>query len=48
MQSGQHIRVRSTDSGAVRDFEAFARQTGHTLVEQSTQGNEFIFVLLRR
>ncbi len=48
MQAGQRIRVRSTDSGAARDFEAFARQTGHTLLEQSTQGIEFIFVLQRR
>jgi TusA-related sulfurtransferase len=48
MQEGQLIRVRSTDSGAARDFEAFARQTGHALVEQSTQDGEFIFVLKRR
>ena len=28
MTSGQVLQVRATDSGSVRDFEAFARQTG--------------------
>ncbi|HEY3563973.1 MAG TPA: sulfurtransferase TusA family protein, partial [Casimicrobiaceae bacterium] len=29
MTSGQTIRVTATDPASVRDFEAFARQTGH-------------------
>ena len=48
MESGQLLRVVATDSGSVRDFQAFARQTGNELVEQQTVGAEFIHVLRRR
>lgn len=48
LQSGQLLRVVSTDPGSVRDFEAFARQTGHALVEQRTEGAEFVHLLRRR
>jgi tRNA 2-thiouridine synthesizing protein A len=33
MQSGQVLKVIATDPGAWRDFEAFARQTGNTLLQ---------------
>jgi tRNA 2-thiouridine synthesizing protein A len=42
MQSGEMLRVVSTDSGSVRDFQAFARQTGNELVEQQTEGPEYV------
>jgi len=48
MQSGELLRVVSTDAGSIRDFQAFARQTGNDLVEQQTVGSEFIHVLRRR
>jgi tRNA 2-thiouridine synthesizing protein A len=48
MQSGQTIKVVSTDPGSVRDFQAFAKQTGNELVEQQTAGNDFIHVMRRR
>ena len=48
MESGELLRVVATDSGSVRDFQAFARQTGNELVEQQTVGTEFIHVLRRR
>ncbi len=48
MSSGELLKVVSTDPGSSRDFQAFARQTGHELVEQQTQGDEFIHVLRRR
>ena len=48
MESGQLLRVVATDSGSVSDFQAFARQTGNELVEQQTEGTEFIHVLRRR
>jgi tRNA 2-thiouridine synthesizing protein A len=48
MQSGQLLKVVATDAGSVRDFQAFARQTGNDLVEQQTIGSEFIHVLRRR
>ncbi|MDR2851911.1 MAG: sulfurtransferase TusA family protein [Burkholderiaceae bacterium] len=48
LQSGQLLKVLATDPGSLRDFEAFARQTGNALVEQHTLGNEFVHVLRRR
>jgi tRNA 2-thiouridine synthesizing protein A len=48
MQSGQLLKVVSTDAGSIRDFQAFARQTGNDLVEQQTVGTEYIHVLRRR
>ncbi|MBV5295534.1 MULTISPECIES: sulfurtransferase TusA family protein [Curvibacter] len=48
MLSGQLLKVVATDPGSTRDFQAFAKQTGNELVEQKTQGEEFIHVLRRR
>ncbi len=48
MHSGELLRVVSTDAGSVRDFQAFARQTGNELVEQTTLGADFMHVLRRR
>ncbi len=48
MASGQLLKVVSTDTGSLRDFQAFAKQTGNELVEQQTQGSDFIHVLRRR
>ena len=48
MSSGDVLKVISTDPGSVRDFQAFARQTGNELVEQATNADEFIHLLRRR
>jgi TusA-related sulfurtransferase len=48
MASGQVLKVVSTDPGSMRDFQAFARQTGNELLEQQTQDAEFIHYLRRR
>ena len=48
MESGQLLKVVATDPGSMRDFQAFARQTGNELVEQTTQADEFVHVLKRR
>ena len=48
MQSGQVLRVTATDSGSVRDFQAFARQTGNELLEQLTAGADYIHVMRRK
>lgn len=48
LQSGQLLRVIATDAGSVRDFQAFAKQTGNELLEQQTVGAEFIHVMRRR
>jgi tRNA 2-thiouridine synthesizing protein A len=48
LESGQVLKVIATDSGSLRDFQAFAKQTGNELLEQQTLGAEFIHVLRRR
>ena len=48
MLSGQLLKVVATDPGSSRDFQAFAKQTGHELVEQETVGADFIHVLRKR
>ena len=44
----QLLKVLATDTGSLRDFQAFAKQTGNELVEQQTLDNEFIHTLRRR
>lgn len=48
MQSGQTLKVIATDAGSVRDFVAFAKQTGNELLEQLTEGKDYIHVMRRR
>ena len=48
MATGQLLKVVSTDPGSMRDFQAFARQTGNELVEQTTDSGEFVHLLRRR
>ena len=48
MQTGQLLKVVSTDKGSLRDFAAFAKQTGNELVSQETVGDDFVHVLKRR
>jgi TusA-related sulfurtransferase len=48
MQSGQVLKVMSTDPGAQRDFEAFAKQTGNELLLQETDGDRFLIWMKRR
>ena len=45
MDRDQVLRVVSTDPGAVKDFEAFARQTGNELLASSEEGGKFCFLL---
>ena len=48
LQAGEVLKVLATDPGSLRDFQAFARQTGNELIEQSTVGDEFVHFLRRR
>jgi len=45
LQSGDILRVTATDPGSVKDFEAFAKQTGNELLESTTEGEAFIYRL---
>ena len=46
--SGDIINIVCTDPGSQRDFEAFARQTGHQLIESKQEGNFFQFKLKKK
>lgn len=43
MEQGQVLHIIATDSGAVKDFESFAKQTGNELLESSNDGSKFYF-----
>jgi TusA-related sulfurtransferase len=48
MASGQVLKIVATDPGSIRDFQAFARQSGNELLGQQTIAQEFIHFLRRR
>lgn len=48
MSSGQVLKIVATDPGSIRDFQAFARQSGNELLGQQTIAQEFIHFLRRR
>src|SRR4051812_29254158 len=48
MASGEILRIVATDSGSVRDFQAFAKQTGNALVSHTQNGREFVFLMRRK
>ncbi len=48
MKTGEILRVVATDPGSVRDFQAFARQTGNELLEKSEENKEFTFFMRRK
>jgi tRNA 2-thiouridine synthesizing protein A len=48
LKPGSTLEVLATDPGAVKDFEAFCRTTGNELVESSTEGKIYRFILRRK
>ena len=48
MRSGEVLKVLATDPGSMRDFQAFARQTGNELLEQAASNDEYVHYLRRR
>jgi len=48
MSTGQVLHVLATDPGAVKDFQAFARQTGNHLLANSDDGQIFEFFFQRK
>ncbi len=45
MTSGEVLKIMATDPGSVKDFEAFATQTGHELLGSSEVDGEFHFLM---
>ena len=48
LQSGQVLKVVSTDPGSVKDFQTFARQTGHQLLSHDEANKEFTFFMKKK
>ena len=48
LTSGQVLRVTSTDSGSVKDMEAFARQTGNELLQSGEEGGSYVFLIKKK
>lgn len=45
---GDTLLLLSTDAGSTRDFEVFARQSGHELLASDAHDTEFHFLLRKR
>lgn len=45
LDAGQVLRIVATDPGSVKDFEAFAKQTGNELLESGEEGGKFVFLI---
>ena len=43
MDADQILRIIATVPGSVKDFEAFARQTGNELIESGEEDGKFVF-----
>ncbi len=48
MVSGEVLKIVATDPGSVRDFQAFAKQTGNDLLQQDTTNAEYVHFIKRR
>jgi len=48
MKSGQVLRILATDPSALRDFQAFAKQTGNELLQHGEHDGVFSFLVRRR
>jgi len=48
MSSGQVLKVVSTDSGSVKDMQAFANQTGNPLLESTQEAGAFVFYMQKK
>jgi len=45
MDAGKVLRIIATDPGSVKDFEAFAKQTGNELMSSSEEDGKFLFLM---
>lgn len=45
LEIGEILEMISTDPGSIPDMEAWARQTGHELMESHDEGEKFRFLI---
>jgi len=48
LTSGQVLRVLATDPGSVKDFQAFAKQTGNALLSAAEADKVFTFFMKKK
>ena len=48
LATGQVLKVVAPDPGSVKDMQAFASQTGNTLVASSEENKDFVFYLRKK
>ena len=48
LPSGAYLEVLATDPGSTKDFVAWCRSTGNELVEQTSDGAVYRFVIRRK
>jgi tRNA 2-thiouridine synthesizing protein A len=48
LQSGQVLKVISTDPGSVKDFQAFSKQTGNELLSHAEANGEYTFFMKKK
>ena len=48
INANQILKIMATDSGSVKDFQAFCKQTGHELLQQDNVNGEFTFYIKKR
>lgn len=48
LEEGKVLRIVATDPGSVKDFEAFAKQTGNELIESTEEDGKFCFMMMKK
>lgn len=48
LESGQILKIIATDPGSVKDFDAFAKQTGNQLRSSGEEGGKFVFFIQKK
>ncbi len=48
MESGKILQIIATDPGSVKDFDAFARQTGNELLSSKEEGGKYYFLIKKK
>ena len=48
LTTGQVLKIIATDPGAVKDFQAFAKQTGNELLSSAEAGGVFTFFMQKK
>ena len=45
LEDGQTLKIIATDPGSVKDFEAFCKQTGNTLLSSGEEDGKLVFMI---